>query len=284
MSAEITNTGIICPKKELDIVRTLTCGQMFRYFQQSNGSFKIMSGDKYCELYYSGDKTVIKTDDPDYFYGYFDFATDYDKIIAELSAFDELHNPLTVSRGLRILRQDRFETAVQFIISANNNIKRIRGIVERICEKCGTRLKNGFYAFPERERLLALTAEDYRNLGCGFRDEYLYKSVPMLTDEYLGYVAELPHDKAKRELCKLSGVGPKVAECILLFAYKMTDSYPVDTWIFKAGKTAELDTPQKVSDFYSARYGKNAGYAQQYIFEYIRNSHGGENGYGESRI
>ena len=272
ISVIIQDDKIICSREELDIARTLACGQLFRYFPLGDGTYEVMSGDKNCKLYYSGDKTVIETADTEYFARYFDFATDYAAIISQLGAFDELKDALTVSGGLRILRQNRFETAVSFIISANNNIKRIQGIIERIC----ARFNNGSSRapFPVREQLITLTPQDYRDMGCGFRSEYLFKSVPVLTDEYLNGIEKLSHCDAKKELCKLCGVGPKVAECILLFGYKMTDSYPVDTWIFKANKIARLDTPDKVCAYYSERYGKNAGYAQQYIFEYMRNNKG----------
>lgn len=250
-------------------MRTLGCGQLFRYFEEGDGSYTVLSGDKSCRLYYSGDSTVLETEFPEYFRGFFDIDTDYDAIVEGLGKFEELRDALTVSGGLRILRQQRFETVISFIISANNNIKRIQGIVERLCSRfCGGRPRA---PFPTREQMLTLTAADYRELGCGFRSEYLYKTVPCLTDEYLEHIAELTHRDAKKELCKLTGVGPKVAECILLFAYKMTDSYPVDTWIFKANKLKGLDTPDKVSAYYSARYGNLAGYAQQYIFEFSRN-------------
>ena len=260
----------MCSRGELDIARTLCCGQLFRYFPEADGSYTVMSGNKSCKLRYEGDFAVIETDSPEYFAEYFDLSTDYSAIVKELSRFDELHNALTVSGGLRILRQDRFETAVSFIISANNNIKRIQGIVERLCSRFGGGAARS--AYPTREQMLTLTPQDYRALGCGFRSEYLYKTVPVLTNEYLDSIGNMAHDEAKKELCKLCGVGPKVAECILLFAYKMTDSYPVDTWIFKANAIAELDTPEKVNKYYSERYGKNAGYAQQYIFEYMRNA------------
>ena len=251
-------------------MRTLACGQLFRYFPESDGSYTVLSSDKSCKLYYDGDNTVLETDCPEYFTDYFDLATDYAGIVKRLSRFDELKSAITVSGGLRILRQDRFETVISFIISANNNIKRIQGIVERLCSRLGGGKPRA--PFPTREQMLTLNAQDYRAIGCGFRSEYLYKTVPVLTDEYLDGIGKLKHAEAKKELCKLTGVGPKVAECILLFAYKMTDSYPVDTWIFKANKIAELDTPDKVSAYYSSRYGDLAGYAQQYIFEYERNN------------
>lgn len=266
---KFTDKGLVCPKSLLDIRRTLACGQMFRYYPQSDGSYEMASGDKLCKLYYDGDETVIETAHPDYFYDYFDFDTDYDGIVKTLSAFDELRPALSVSGGLRILRQDKFETAVSFIISANNNIKRIQGIIERICARLGGGARP---PMPTREKLMTLSEEDYRALGCGFRSGYLYRTVPLLTREYLDGIGKMSHADAKKELCGLCGVGPKVAECILLFAYKMTDSYPVDTWIFKANRSDELDTPDKVCRFYSERYGSHAGYAQQYIFEYMRNA------------
>lgn len=265
MSVQITKDKIICDRSELNIVRTVCCGQVFRYFDCGDGSFELASADKRCKLYYEGDKTVILTDSPEYFYNYFDFDTNYAQIINELRKFEELSGSLGYAEGLRILRQQPFETVVSFIISANNNIKRIKGIIERICRKCYSG-DGEIPPFPDLESLSKLTEEDYAQLGCGFRSRYLYDTVPKLTAEYLDYIGSLEQNEAKKQLCSLMGVGPKVADCILLFGYKKTESYPVDTWIFKAGKTDELNTPQKVHEYYSRRYGKLSGYAQQYIF------------------
>lgn len=269
MDVKITERGLVCPREMLDIKRTLGCGQLFRYFPAPDSSFTVASADKTCRLYYEGDFTVIETDEPEYFYRYFDFDTDYSQIVEKLSGFDELKECLSCSAGLRILRQEPFETAVSFIISANNNIKRIQGIIERLCARFYT--GDEIAPFPAREQFITLTPDDYRAMGCGFRSEYLYDSVPKLNGDYLNNIGALPQAEARKELCKLMGVGPKVAECIMLFAYKMTGSFPVDTWIFKACATSELTTPQSVCEYYSDRYGSLAGYAQQYIFEYMRN-------------
>lgn len=265
MKATFTDSGLKCPRRSLDIVRTLTCGQVFRYFEGSDGVYTVRSGDRICKLYYDGDSTVLETDSPEYFYGYFDFDTDYDGICKGLGQFGELKDALTVSEGLRILRQDPFETAIGFIISANNNISRIRGIIERLCSRFGV---DG--AFPTREKLLAVTAEQYREIGCGFRSEYLYETVPKLTREFLEELKNLPAAEAQKKLCSLKGVGAKVADCILLFAYARTDRFPVDTWIFKTCGNESLRTPAEVAAYYESRYGDSAGYAQQYIFEYSR--------------
>lgn len=273
MNERITERGIVCPREELNIERTLKCGQLFRFFHNADGTYSVASGNKTCKLYYDSDNTVIETDEPEYFLRYFDFETDYSRIMAELSEFGELREALACGGGLRILRQQPFEATVSFIISANNNIKRIQGIIERICARFGG--ERGIAPFPSREELSTLSVEDFSALGCGFRDRYLYNTVPLLTREYLDAIGNMPQELAKKELCKLMGIGPKVAECILLFAYKKTASYPVDTWIFKAGKTAELDTPEKVHEYYSRRYGENAGYAQQYVFYYNQQRIGG---------
>ena len=270
MGVKLTNDGFICSRSDLNLESTLECGQFFRYFKTDDGGYIAASGDKICKLFYDGELVRAETEYPEYFIEYFDFDTDYDKIIEALGRFNEMSEALTVAKGLRILRQQPFETTVSFIISANNNIKRIRGIIERLCAKCGQLGNNGIHAFPTRESMTALSVEDYRALGCGFRSEYLFDTVPKLTDEFLFGIGKLSHNEALKKLCSLKGIGPKVAECILLFAYKMTGSYPVDTWIFKAGRTDALDTPKKVGEYYGSRYGELAGYAQQYIFEYSR--------------
>lgn len=265
------NSITVCGTKDFDPEKTLECGQVFRYFKNAENDYTVRSRDKVCSVKLVGSDTVISTSDPDYFYNYFDLNTDYDAIFTELKKFPELAPYLDASRGLRILKQDVFESCVSFIISANNNIKRIQGIIERMCARYGSNTGDG-YAFVTPKQFYDITEENFKELGAGFRSNYLFSDRDKLCDEsYLSGVCSLPTADALTELTKLKGIGEKVASCILLFGMGRGDSYPVDTWIFKANKTDELNTPEKVRRFYLNRYGSLAGYAQQYIFYGKRN-------------
>lgn len=250
-------------RRNFDIAATLECGQVFRYRREGNGYFVCSLGRR-AFLYYDGDDVAIESDDAEYFANYFDLAADYGAIEKTLSAFPELRSAVEYGKGIRILRQDLFEATMSFIVSANNNIARIKGIIERLCDRYGTD-KGGYRAFPTPTELARATVDELKEIGLGYRAEYIYESCR----DFARVEEELRHADAPRAheiLLTMKGVGPKVADCIVLFGLHLTRSYPVDTWIFKASSTPQLDTPAKVRDYYLDRYGEYAGFAQQYIF------------------
>lgn len=251
-----------------DIRATLECGQVFRYRKNDDGSYTVNSLDKICRLYYDGGRVAVETDDEQYFRNYFDLDADYLEITSSLGVFDELKTAVAYGKGIRILRQDFYEATFSFIVSANNNIARIKGIIERLCAAYG-RDMGGYYAFPTLEELKRASVDELKRIGLGYRAEYIYDSArafPKVQAE----IAGLGDEEAHKLLLTLKGVGPKVADCIVLFGLHITRSYPVDTWIFKANATEILDTPKKVREYFLSRYGDNAGFAQQYIFYYAR--------------
>lgn len=213
----------------------------------------------------------VRDEDKDYFMSYFDVDTNYDDITEKLSAFPELSRAVAFSGGLRILRQDFEETVFSFIISANNNIKRIQNTIERLCRAAGTDM-GGYYAFPTAKQLQKLTVNDLKDLGLGYRAEYIYETCRVLPGEKQRIMCYNSDEKIYKKLLSLQGVGPKVANCIMLFGLRRTGAYPVDTWIFKANRTEQLNTPKKVERYYRDRYGEYAGFAQQYMFYYARSN------------
>lgn len=263
------NSIVITDPECFSVKDTLECGQVFR-FGQSDGGYVLHASDKVCKITENGCEIKIITDDPDFFYRYFALDVDYHALNEKLCAFSELADAAQAGKGIRLLRQDPFEMIISFIISANNNIPRIKGIIGRLCEKAGKKLSEG-YAFPSRESLLELSVEDFAALGAGYRAQYLYEASRTVTDEFIGEVLALPTEDARKKLLTVKGVGPKVADCIVLFGLGRGDSFPVDTWIKQSLSTEELDTPQKVHDHYMSRYGELSGLAQQYIFHYARN-------------
>ncbi len=245
----------------LDYEAILTCGQIFR-FKEVGCDYEVISDSHRCVT--RGSEIVC--DDPWYFADFFDLNTDYDEYLKSLSRFDELKEALKVGSGIRILRQNLFEMIISFIVSANNNIPRIKGILGRICDYCGSDMGD-YRAFPTPERLAKVSTSEFRSLGAGFRDTYLSKTAKILYEtDFLNELKQADTVKAQKMLLSLPGVGPKVADCILLFGLRRLDCFPVDTWIFKRCSGEGLDTPKKVREFYLNRYGSLAGLAQQYIF------------------
>ena len=253
-----------------DIAATLECGQVFRYVKNADGGYTVYSLDKKCDIRYNARGEVeLTTADPEYFRRYFDLDEDYGKITSSLAACPELTAAVAFGKGIRILRQDFTEAVFSFIVSANNNIARIKGIIERLSAAYGKKTGD-YYAFPTPEELQKASVADLKALGLGYRAEYIYDTARAFPSVKAEIAAISDAEAAHKALLALKGVGPKVADCIVLFGLHLTRSYPVDTWIFKASSTPELDTPKKVRDYYLDRYGDYAGFAQQYVFYYAR--------------
>ncbi len=247
---------------------TLECGQIFRYKTSERGYF-VFAADKRAEVYSQDGNTVIETEYPQYFANFFDLERDYSEIVKSLQAFPEVANAAVFGKGIRILNQELFENTVSFIISANNNIKRIQTIIERLCFAAGEN-KGDYYAFPSREAMLKLSRDDFADMGMGYRADYMYSAVRTFPEVEKDIILAKSGEEARKYLMQIKGVGEKVANCISLFALRHTRSYPVDTWIFKANSTPRLNTPQKVQRYFLERYGELAGYAQQYVFYAMR--------------
>lgn len=274
MKYEITKDKIIIyDKTQFNSKHILECGQIFRYKQLSNEHFIVYSADKFAEIIEHNNYYEIITADINYFENFFDLKTDYSKIKSSLVGNQTLKNACEYGYGIRILNQQPLETIISFIISANNNIKRIQTLVEKLCEQCGEN-KGLYYAFPSLSQLKNLSVEDLKNLGMGFRAKYIYYTVRQLEYVDLEKLKNLDTLKLLEFLTSLSGVGPKVADCIALFSYHKMDCFPVDTWVQKiyncyfsinTEKNRNIIRNNLVSNF------KNlSGYAQQYLFYYKR--------------
>lgn len=270
---KLKNEIVIKDLDDFDIDHILLCGQIFRY-KKTDFGYLVFSKDKIAKVYKDKDSCKIISDDIDYFYNYFDLDTDYAKIKNELSKHPQLKEPLLFGYGIRILKQDIFETIISFIISANNNIKRIQGIVERISEGFGKNLGD-FYAFPTIDELSVADENFYKSIGAGYRSPYLVRVVKQLkTDEFnIENLKKLSTKDLKKKLMELSGVGPKVADCILLFGFSRGDVFPVDTWgqkIYEQDFGGDLKDRNKITDFFVDTFKNLSGYAQQYLFFYKR--------------
>ena len=254
-----------------DVKETLECGQVFRFKVRDFG-YTIYSSDHKADIYCQN-TTKIFTKDKKYFIKYFDFLTDYDKIKSSLSVYPMLKSAINYGSGIRILHNDPLEMIISFIISQNNNIPRIKGIIEKICENYGSKIDD-YYAFPTLEQLKSIPLEFFTSIKCGYRDKYLYESIAMLNESvFLDDIARMNTDDARLELMKLKGVGRKVADCILLFGYHKTDVFPTDTWIVQAYNQIYGDNKKDavaISKKFVEIFGELSGYAQQYMYYHMR--------------
>ena len=250
---------------QFDPYAILHSGQVFRYWQTEQG-WLVMSGPHWAEIKMQSGQMEINCDDAQYFYRYFDFATDYQTIKKTFTA-PKLQNALVRGGGIRILQADFVEMVLSFIISANNNIKRFTKTINDLCAEFGTPTACGHHSFPSLSQCDLITAEDYKRLGCGYRDQYLVAAVQQLKHLDFASLQQLSNAELQRELLKIKGVGPKVAACIMLFAFHRLDTAPVDTWIKKA--IAQLSQEEQAIIL----HGPYAGIAQQYIFYYLQHLH-----------
>lgn len=217
---------------------------------------------------------------------YFDLNRNYSEIKEKLSKIDENVNlSIQYGEGIRILNQDLWETIISFIISANNNIPRIKGIIERLSQKYGKEIDwNGekYYTFPTPEELKDVEVQDFRKLGTGFRDIRLYETTGMVLENkvVLKELYNVDTLEARDELLTLSGVGPKVADCILLFSdLKRFDVFPIDVWVRRVMNELYIKNPDEtkvnkkdIARIAKEKFGDLEGLAQQYLFYWKRDA------------
>ncbi|MBR3144824.1 MAG: DNA-3-methyladenine glycosylase 2 family protein [Clostridia bacterium] len=251
-----------------DLAKTLDCGQAFRWEEDENGRWHGIAGGKYATLFNENGKIVIenvdKRDFEDFFLNYFDLERDYDKILSDMSVNEKINAARIAGHGIRILNQEPFEALISFIISQNNNIPRIKGIIKRLCENFGEKTEGG-YTFPSPSTLASLEIEDLAALRSGFRAKYIIDAARKVSsgEINLEHIKTLDIDKAREALMTIKGVGPKVADCAMLYGMGFINAFPKDVWI----KRALLEYFDGTLPDCAKEY---AGIAQQYIFYYIR--------------
>ena len=266
------------------------CGQCFRWNENEDGSYTGVINNGVLNVEKQGEKIIftgmLDGDIKEVVRFYFELDRNYEEIKMQLSNIDKyLKTSVEYGKGIRILNQDLWETIISFIISANNNIPRIKGIIERISKKYGTEIEwNGkkYYIFPTPKQLGKATVEDLRSLGTGFRDIRIYETTQkVLSGEFnLKEVQKKDTLFAREELLTLSGVGPKVADCILLFStLKRFDVFPIDVWVRRVMNELYIknENETKVSKkdimkIANEKFGNLEGLAQQYLFYWKRES------------
>lgn len=258
-------------KKEFNPQHILECGQVF-CFKKEVDKYIVFPGKEYAEIFEACDGYLIKTKNPQYFVKWFDLNENYNEIKENLSKYEIMKKPIEYGGGIRILKQDLFETLISFIISANNNIKRICMILNKIRENLGKKVENGVYSFPSYEKLQGCDEVFFKSLGAGYRAAYLVKVLSQTNPDHLETLSSLSTKQLRKKLIGFAGVGPKVADCILLFGYGRKDVFPVDTWIAQMYNCyfEKEDNREKIRNNLVDKFGNLSGQAQQYLFYYQR--------------
>jgi len=278
MQTEIKSGGeiVFSGVSDFDIRKTFDCGQCFRWVADARGVYTGVAMGAAARIYQAEDGVHIVSTrpEPEFWKSYFDLERDYESIRLGFEGGDYLLRACEYGQGIRILCQDRWEALCSFIISQCNNIPRIMGIVDRLCRLCGEPISfegETYYGFPSAETVAALEAEELAPLRCGYRAPYIISAARSVSsgETDLEALAAADSEAALRELKKLSGVGDKVANCVVLFGLRRLDAFPIDVWMKRALKEhfPENFTPSSLGEY--------AGIAQQYIFYYAR-SGGGE--------
>lgn len=275
--------------KTFNLKDIFECGQCFRWNKETDESYTGIWKENVVNIKKDGNDYVFtgisKNNFEEEIIEYFDLNRNYEEIKKDLSKKDEyMENSIKYGEGIRILNQDLWETIISFIISANNNIPRIKGIIERLSASYGKKLEwkgREFYTFPTPEELKNVTVEEYRKLGLGFRDIRLYETTQKILNKEINLeeLCKNPNTEEVREsLLTLSGVGPKVADCILLFStLKRFEVFPIDVWVrrvindlYLKEENEEKVNKKKIENLAKEKFGEWAGLAQQYLFYWRR--------------
>ncbi len=264
------------------------CGQCFRWNKQEDGSYTGVFNNNILNVKKQDSDIIFKgicTNIEEIVYNYFDLQRDYEDIKYTLSKVDDdLKKSIEYGSGIRILNQDLWETIISFVISANNNIPRIKKIIEKISLNYGKKIiwnNQEFYTFPTPEELSKASLENLRNMGLGFRDKYIYEITKRVASkefnlENLRKIDDV--EKLRQELMSLPGIGEKVADCVMLFSdLKRVEVFPIDVWVrrvmndlyIKNEDEKKVDKKQ-IRDLAQQKYKNLAGIAQQYLFYWKR--------------
>lgn len=264
------------------------CGQCFRWKKEENGSYTGVFKNNVLNVKEEEGKIkfqgICNGNIEDIVKDYFDFNTDYTKIKETLSKVDEyLEESIKFGSGIRILNQDLWEVIISFIISANNNIPRIKGIIERISKQYGKEIifqGKKHYTFPTPEELSKASIEDLRELGLGFRDKRVYETTQKIKNKEIDLekITKIKNTNKVREILEtLPGVGPKVADCILLFGLKRFEVFPIDVWVRRVMNDLYIKNEdetkvnkKEIEHLAKTKYAELAGLAQQYLFYWRR--------------
>ena len=267
--------------EDFELKHIFDCGQCFRWDMSSDGSYTGIAEGRAVRISKSGNCVTItnttKEDFESFWKRYLDMDFDYANLKRNLSNDKVLADAIRSGEGIRILNQDLWECIISFIISANNNIPRIKAIIKTFCELFGEEVLIGgvkLYTFPSFKRLSGINADDLKPLRAGYRDKFIVDAIEKVNSREvdLELIKAAPYEEAKKELLKIKGVGNKVADCILLFGAGKKSAFPVDVWIKRVMETLYKDEmgSKDIREFAKEKFGEYGGYAQQYLFYHMR--------------
>ncbi|MGN1000403.1 MAG: DNA-3-methyladenine glycosylase family protein [Bacilli bacterium] len=268
--------------KNFNLNDTVTCGQIFRYQKEEDDSYTIILKDRVINVKYDGNNLYVDSNNEEnlkeVILKYFDLDRDYSKINKILVEKDNSIREIVEScTGLKMINSYPFETIISYIISANNSVPSIKKSVDMISQNYGDKISfrgKDYYLFPTPEELKGITASEYRKCSVGFRDKYIEEIVKVINNDpnYLENFNHIDSLSSFEILLKEKGIGPKVASCILLFAYQKFDVFPVDTWVKKVMKEKyNVEGEKNIREQAKEIYGEYSGIAIQYMFHYGRN-------------
>jgi N-glycosylase/DNA lyase len=272
------------PVQDYDLAATLTCGQAFRWRRHDPGWIGVI-GKRWVHLrsdnFFLTADTAQPVSDWGWLTDYLQVGVDLNAVVRTFPADEPMRMAVAACRGLRLLRQEPWECLASFILSSTKQIVQIRQIISLLCERYGESLTvppghEAAHAFPSPNRLAGATEVELRACKMGFRAPYLLATARTIASGQSDFalVRELPLAAARAELMKLPGVGRKIADCVLLFAYGFPSAFPVDVWVTKALRQLYFSRRRvrvsKLHEFAARHFGPHAGYAQQYLFHYLR--------------
>lgn len=268
---EINNGLEIIGAEMFSLEDTFECGQCFRWEKIENKYHGVALNSEVLVYYKDGSLIIegnLSQKSHEAWIKYFDLYLNYDNIRRNLADIDPvLKRACEFCPGIRILNQDPWETLCSFIISQNNNIPRIKGIISRLCESFGKKISENEFSFPEARIISELCEEDLKVIRCGFRAGYIIDAAKKVSsgEINLNNIEIMNIDDARKYLMQIRGVGPKVAECTLLYGFHKLEAFPIDVWMKRVMSEYFPDKNPKM-------FGKYAGLAQQYLFHYTRNN------------
>ncbi len=268
MQTSVLSKSVKIKTPGFSLANTLECGQCFRAEKLAENSYLVFAGARSAIFTQEGESILCSEetyqDFSVFWEHYFDLDTDYSSLLDGFCGDPFLETACQQVSGIHILRQEPWEALCSFILSANNNIPRVKGIVNRLCAQFGSKIPNG-YSFPSAQRLAACTVEELAPIRAGFRARYLLDAAQKVSSSTvsLATIAEADLQTARNELLQIKGVGKKVAECALLYGFHRLDAFPIDVWMNRV-------LTQYYPSGVSLQVQSCPGVAQQILFHYIR--------------
>lgn len=265
-----------------DPVHVFECGQCFRWHREDDGSYTGVAMERVVNVTKTGRSLTIKNASPEDFknlwYHYFDLGRDYSAVIESVSKDDIMKEAVAFGHGIRLLRQEFFETLISYIISSNNSIPRIRKIISALSEMYGRKIYfngNTYYTFPKPNELAKASLEELTACRGGYRCRYVIETAKMYEREPVDMddLAKANVSESKKILMRYNGVGEKVAECTLLYSGTRYDVFPTDVWVRRVMEELYFHreaSVREIHEFAHSHFGELSGFAQQYLFYYAR--------------